>query len=81
MKLQNIKTRAEFYEFADIWYQRAHRLMEVWQNTEETDEKRLKAFKLWKVMYNRVMKLVPMAIEVNQPKNKPKFESGGVCAV
>lgn len=80
MKIDNIKTRTEFYEFADIWYQRMHRLREVWQNIIETDERRLKAFTLWWIMYNRVMKLVLIATKINQVK-LPKFEKGGLSAV
>ena len=81
MKIENIKTRTEFYEFADIWYQRAHRLRDVWQNIRETDERRAKAFTLWLIMYDRAMKLVPIAIKINQPKKPTKFKSGGVSAV
>lgn len=80
MKIENIKTRTEFYEFADIWYQRAHRLREVWQNIRETEERRAKAFTLWLIMYDRVMKLVPIATKINQVK-PPKFEKGGAAAV
>jgi hypothetical protein len=80
MKIDNIKTRTEFYEFADIWYQRVHRLREVWQNIRETDERRSKAFTLWLIMYDRVMKLVPIATKINQVK-LPKFEKGGLSAV
>jgi len=76
MKIENIKTRTEFYEFADIWYQRAHRLLEVWQNIRETEERRAKAFTLWIIMYDRVMKLVPIATKISQVK-PPKFENGG----
>jgi len=65
MKLEDIKTETEFYEFADIWYQRSHRLRSVWQNTKETGERRKKAFRLWRIMYNRVMKLVHITTEMN----------------
>lgn len=51
MKIENIKTRTEFYEFADIWYQRMHRMREVWQNRRDTDERRVKALKLCIIMY------------------------------
>ena len=80
MKIENIKTRTEFYVFADIWYQRAHRLREVWQNISETEERRTKAFTLWLTMYNTVMKLVPIATKISQFK-QPKFKNGGVAAV
>ena len=69
MKLENIKTRAEFYEFADIWYQRAHKLRDVWQNKKETKERRARALKLWIIMYQRINKLIQIAIKLNQPKH------------
>lgn len=81
MKIENIKTTTEFYEFANIWYQRANRLRDVWQNMRESDERRAKAFILWLIMYDRVMKLIPIAIKANQPKNHPKFKCGGVISV
>jgi outer membrane protein assembly factor BamD (BamD/ComL family) len=68
MNLDNIKTITEFYEFGDIWYQRSHRLREVWQNKLETQERRGKAFVLWLKMYNRVMKLIPFATKISQVK-------------
>ena len=80
MKIENIKTRTEFYEFADTWYQRTHRLRDVWQNKRETDERRAKAFTLWLIMFDRVMKLVQIENKINQVK-PPKFESGGMDEV
>jgi len=74
MKIENIKTITEFYEFADIWHQRSHRLREVWQNIINTDEQRAKAFTLWLIMYDRVMKLFAIATRTNQVK-PPKFEN------
>ena len=79
MIIKNITTKSEFYKFADIWYQRVHRLREVCQNAKETDERKAKAFTLWLIMYDRVMKLTQIAIKINQPDNLPQFESGGVC--
>lgn len=68
MKIENINTRTEFYKFADVWYQRTHRLREIWQDENETSIRKEKAFYLWDVMYKRVMKLVQVAIKINQPK-------------
>lgn len=80
MKIENIKTRTDFYEVANIWYQRVHRLREVWQDENETTERKEKAFKLWDTMKNRVLMLTQIAIKINQVK-LPKFKSGGVAAV
>lgn len=81
MEIENIKTKIEFYEFFDIWYHRANILRDIWQNIIETNERREKAFKLWLIMYYRIMKLVPIAIKINQPKNIYKFESSGMIVV
>jgi len=77
MKLENIKTRTEFYEFADIWYQRVHRLREVWQDENEPTERKEKALMLWTIMYKRVMALFQMSIKINQQKLPRNFEQGG----
>jgi hypothetical protein len=71
MNLQNIKTEAEFNQFADNWYQRVHRLREVWQNPLETRKRKEKAFVLWRIMFHRTMKLFQMALVMSQPKRKP----------
>lgn len=78
MKLENIKTRKEFYEFADIWYQRVHALRRVWQESNETIDKKVKAFRLWGIMFKRVLKLNQIAIKLNQVKPPKTFEKGGV---
>jgi hypothetical protein len=73
MQLRNIKTEAKFYEFGDIWYQRAHNLRRIWQNENETTSRRGKAFILWHEMKNRVLVLHQIAIQMNQ--SKPPTES------
>ena len=74
MRLDSIKKRAEFYEFADIWYQRVHALRRVWQESNEPIEKKVKAFKLWGIMVGRVLELTNMAIKLNQVKPPKTFE-------
>jgi len=69
MKLESIKTKAEFYEFADIQYQRLHVLRCIWQDENELLEKRKKAFRLWGVMFKRLLKLNQIAIKLSQYKN------------
>ncbi len=78
MKLKNIKTRKEFYDFADIWYQRVHALRRVWQESDEPIERKVRAFKLWGIMFKRVLKLNQIAIKINQVKPPKEFEKGGV---
>ena len=62
IKIENIKTRTKFYEFADIWYQRLHALRHVWQDSNKPIEKKVKAFRLWVIMFKRVLKLNQIAI-------------------
>ena len=66
MKIQEIKTRQEFYDFADVWYQRTHKLREIWQDETQTTTKRERAYLLFKIMFERVMKLAQVAIKINQ---------------
>ena len=72
MKYSDVKTREQFYKFADVWYQRVHKLAVIWQDDNETDKRKWKAFSLWSKMANRVLLLVGIAIKLNQPKPKNK---------
>lgn len=67
MKLSNIKTKSEFYEVADIWYQRAIRLTDILNSGHESVERRLKAASLWCVMLVRMKKISQLAIEISKP--------------
>ena len=73
MKLSAIKTKQGFYDFADIWYQRAHNLRCIWQSEDEGVMRRYKAFELWIEMVRRVQLLKDAAILINQ--HVPKEES------
>lgn len=72
MKLSSIKTRQGFYDFADIWYQRAHNLRRIWQSEDESVMRRFRAFVLWQEMLRRVQLLKDAAILINQ--HVPKEE-------
>lgn len=74
MKLKDIKTRDQFYSFADVWYQRTLRLSNAFKDESKSDVYRLRAFLLFKTMTQRVMKLNQIAIVLSQPK--PRFEKG-----
>lgn len=67
MKIKSIKTRRQFYDFADIWYQRTHKLRMVWQDETQSEAKIAKAYLLFNLMLQRVMKLTQVAIKINQP--------------
>ena len=75
MRLETIKTKTEFYEFADIWYQRTHALRHIWQGKNKSIEKKVKAFRLWGIMFKRVLVLNQIAIKINQVIF-PGFEKG-----
>ena len=64
-------TRTEFYDFADVWYQRTHKLRCVWQDKNETNSRRIKAYYLWFLMARRVLHLADIAKKamIIQPKN------------
>ena len=70
MKAENIKTRTDFFEFADIQYQRTHSLRYIWQSNNEPMSRKTKAFRLWGIMFKRMLKLNQLAIKLSQPKMK-----------
>ena len=73
MKLSAIKTKQGFYDFADIWYQRAHNLRRIWQSDDFNIVRKQKAFELWIEMVRRLQLLHDAAIFINQ--HVPKEES------
>jgi hypothetical protein len=79
MKLSDIKTHKDFYEFADIWYQRTKRLAVIMMDESIDKEKRFKALKLWRIMFLRVQPFIQKAIEISKPKIKSGFKfKGGI---
>ncbi len=80
MNIKDIKTETEFYEFADIQYQRTDALRRVWQEGNEPIEKKTRAFKLWVIMFKRVLTLRQIAMKLNQVKILKTFEKGSVSS-
>jgi hypothetical protein len=76
MKLSNIKTKTEFFEVADIWYQRAIRLMEITNDSNETLARKGKAAYLWMIMFTRMSKVSQIAIQISQPRAPAHFTDG-----
>lgn len=72
-----MKSPTNFWEIADIWYQRSHRLREVWQSATET-ERKVKAFSLWLIMFNRMMAIVDQSIIISQSAPPKQYVSGGI---
>jgi len=64
---KDIKTKEQFYNFADVWYQRTHKLIRVCQDENIDLVKREKACLLFNIMLKRVMKLTQVANKINQP--------------
>lgn len=78
MKLSSIKTQEQFWDMGDNWYQRAHRLRRVYQDSKQPLEKRTKALSLWMVMNNRVMNLQRVAVQMTIFNPSKSMESGMV---
>ncbi len=70
------KSEYEFWQIAENWYARTHRLREVWQDETKPIEKRIKATLLWAKMSERVFLCVSIAKEISKPK--PKLEKGSI---
>ena len=80
MKLGDIKTEQQFWDFSDIWYQRVHQLNAIWQNPDESFKRKIKAFVLWNIMKERVLKLMSIGTRLKTPI-MPNLESGGTTMV
>ena len=78
MKLKNIKTKDELNQVADIWYNRTINLRHVWQNENETSERRVKAHDLWETMKNRVVSLLPILLKLRAMSAIKDYKPGGV---
>ena len=72
-------TLQEMVEIGEIWYQRMHGLREYWQNDGNPINRRFKAYGLWTVMYQRVLKISTAITKANQPRfPEGKFKPGGI---
>jgi len=78
MNIENIKTKKQFYEFADIWYQRTIMLAGIWQDNEESIKRRLKALILWQIMFERMKEIIQISIQLSQPRPIKNFKEGGI---
>ena len=84
MKLISIKTEDEFYEMADIQYQRTKALAECWMDKTKLDAYRGKAFVLWFVMYIRMKTIIQVTTELTMQRASKictkNYIKGGVIA-
>ncbi|WP_407505063.1 hypothetical protein [Elizabethkingia meningoseptica] len=65
MKLSDIKTVDQFWAFADVWYKRTLNLAYIWQDDNETQQRRYKAFCIWNHYRELVLKLTSIAQKFN----------------
>ncbi|MCT3917542.1 hypothetical protein HZQ04_15890 [Elizabethkingia anophelis] len=65
MKISDIKTVDQFWAFADVWYQRTLNLADIWQDNNETQQRRYKAFYIWNHYRELVLKLTSIAQKFN----------------
>lgn len=76
MRLSDIKTQNEAWEVADIWYQRAKRMNEIWQDETITVDHRLKAHKIF-IHYGKISLLMAQKLN-NIPRDNSKFKKGNL---
>ena len=81
MKIDNIKTKTQFWSFADIYYKRTIALAEIWQDNNETEKRKLKALILWRIMFERMSYVTQIAIETSKPKPLKNIKSSGLTVV
>lgn len=74
----NSMTIEHFWLAADTWYQRTHRLREIFINESETEVRRFKASKLWRIMFVRMLEVNKIATSLRVPKAPNGMKSGGV---
>ena len=80
MNLSNIKTEQQFSAVADIWYQRAHQLRVIWQNTKESQSRKEKAFALWFYYSKKIMSLVHFYGQYKITRLSKNMHTGGYVA-
>lgn len=76
MSLNEVKTKSQFWEFSENWYQRVHKLRRVWQNETETQKRKEKAFKLWQIMTQRILYLASIARNFTKTTKSDNFAKG-----
>jgi len=59
----------EFWDMANNWYQRTHRLREFAKDQSKPYEKRQKAFNLFLNMVNRMLKITKVASSISKEKS------------
>lgn len=77
MKLRDIKTVDDFWEVADVQYQRGKALVRASRDEAKPGSYRLRAFRLSMLMWTRIMKIQQIGIKINTRPLSKDFPSGG----
>lgn len=68
----------EAYEIGNIWYRRSFKLKNIWQNKNESAERKEKSFRLWFILFKRINALVKNILESEHNYKLHTFESGTI---
>lgn len=79
IKFDEVKTLRDFEIIADRYYQRAHRLRAIWQNENESAERKEKAFRVWIPLLVIIPSLMATYSNLVQ-QAMPKFGVGGIIS-
>lgn len=67
-----------FWDMADNWYQRTHRLRECAEDVGRPDLQRQKALRLFMEMVTRMMAVTQMATKISYVPPPPNAQPGGI---
>lgn len=72
MKLSEIKTPTQFWDLSDMWWERTKKLKDVFIKADIPHAKRLKAYKLFMEMWQRMVTLKEIATKLTH------YHTGGM---
>jgi len=74
MNIHSIKTEDQLCDLGDIWRNRAFKLNPIWQNEDESQERRAKAFAIWSRLLRRIQ-AIAKHIQSSRYVGYPKKQS------
>ena len=80
LRLDSIKTRSALHEVADNWYKRTHNLRMVWQNEQETEQRKTKAFALFLLMSKRLHSILLILNKLDGEMIGKNFVKGAIIS-
>lgn len=69
--------RKQLEEIGEVWFQRANKLRDYWQDESKDKTKRIKAFTLCYMMNLRLVNCAKMTMELSSI-SASKFQRGGI---